>query len=190
VSIVNGTWHRDGTAPPFDPHRIAAALLVLQNRPADDDELVAVVGAPVTPTGSVVTGEVDAVLRGRTRRLRLTASFAHASRDDKAILRVTNFPLPRTATAAGDALNQGMRDEHDLSRSEGLIDFQQRNDTLFCFVKPTEQAEVIAARLRSHPAFFVDVDARLPAPMPQLLRNWTTTYGGVSARETLEKLAS
>ena len=71
VGLINGTAYRGGTQPPLDPFRVLAALRrLLEDARVPDGDLIGVAGPPWSGTHCTVTGDLDALARGRRVVLR------------------------------------------------------------------------------------------------------------------------
>jgi hypothetical protein len=73
VGLINGTTYGGGTQPPLAPFRVLAALArLLENRRAADAEVLRIVGPPDPVTGCELTGNLDALIKGRPAAVRQT----------------------------------------------------------------------------------------------------------------------
>lgn len=174
IGLVEGTLHRGGEVPPFDPELVVGALLA-----GRDDA-----GPPSLPTGGTVEGELDALLRGEAARLVLGCTIV----DEIDRLVITEVPLGVTTTAVVDAVGARLRgyeqwvggvprrirrheagaSVHDI-RDESSARFGLR--LVIDIERRTNVARVVDW-LRTIDPVTIRVECRLPAPMPELLRTW------------------
>jgi hypothetical protein len=88
VGLINGTAYGDGTQPPLEPFRVLAALArLLEDRRVADAEVLRIVGPPDPVTGCDITGDLDALMKGRRAAIRQTG-------------RITITGVPRPADTA------------------------------------------------------------------------------------------
>ncbi len=74
IGLINGDLHVGGCRPPFDPHRVVAALRSAAEDPSAD--LAAIVGPPAFPTGCTVEVAGSAALAaGRNTTLTVAAQI-------------------------------------------------------------------------------------------------------------------
>jgi hypothetical protein len=174
IGLVEGTLHRGGDVPPFDPAAVVGALLAGS---AD-------AGPPAMPTGGTVDGELDALLRGEPARLVLGCTIL----DEIDRLVITELPLGVTTTevvaAVGARLSgsesreggvprrvrrhEGGASVHDI-RDESSARFGLR---LVIEIERRTNVPRVVEWLRGIEPVTVEVDCRLTAPMPELLRGW------------------
>ncbi|HET7900743.1 MAG TPA: hypothetical protein VFL59_06110 [Candidatus Nanopelagicales bacterium] len=173
LGLVEGSWYADGPVPPFDPERVVGALLA-----AGAD-----VGLPAMPSGGVVSGDLEGLLAGRAVRLRLSCRIVAVGGD----LVITETPMG----VAGDEVLQRIaeratdhvRDAHGLPlrsiRRKGspvvdVEDLTTMRDGVRLVVRLDDGADLRAAKewLLDVWPVTVERDARLPAPMPELLDRW------------------
>jgi hypothetical protein len=84
VGIINGTAYRGGIQPPLEPLRVLAALRRLLEDPrVPDGEVLGIVGLPYSTAGCQVTGDLDALMKGRRVVVRETAKII-----------ITGVPVP------------------------------------------------------------------------------------------------
>lgn len=84
VGIINGTAYRGGAQPPLEPFRVLAALRRLLEDPrAPDSDVLGIVGLPHSTAGCEVTGDLDALMKGRRAVIRETAKIT-----------ITGVPVP------------------------------------------------------------------------------------------------
>ena len=73
AGLINGTVYGGGTRPPLEPFRVLAALRrLLEDRLVADAELLRIVGPPDPVTGCELTGNLDALAKGRRAAIRQT----------------------------------------------------------------------------------------------------------------------
>jgi hypothetical protein len=174
IGLVEGTLHRGGEVPPFDPASVVGALLA-----GGSDA-----GPPSLPAGGTVEGEVDALLRGERARLVLGCTIV----DEIDRLVITEVPLGVTTTDVVDAVGARLRgyeqweggvprlvrrheagaSVHDI-RDESSGRFGLR---LVIDIERRTNVPRVVEWLRTITPVTVEVDCRLPAPMPELLRGW------------------
>ena len=89
VGLINGTVYGGGTQPPLDPFRVLAALRrLLEGRRVTDAEVHRIVGPPDPVTGCELTGNLDALAKGRPAAIRQTARII-----------ITGVPVPEPDAA-------------------------------------------------------------------------------------------
>jgi DNA gyrase subunit A len=115
IGLINGDVHWGGTAPAFDPQRVAEAVVRAGETPSlPADEVNAIVGRPAFPTGCEVRGDVDALARGETIELRLSARVAIET-DGAAPCLVISHPPPRVSIPEiGQALADRVNSANEL----------------------------------------------------------------------------
>ena len=92
VGLINGTAYGGGAQPPLEPFRVLAALArLLEDRRVTDAEVLRIVGPPDPVTGCDMTGDLDALMKGRRTAIRQTGRIT-----------ITGIPVP--APAADTAL--------------------------------------------------------------------------------------
>jgi hypothetical protein len=174
IGLVDGTLHHGGEVPPFDPSAVVGALLAGKTD----------AGIPVLPTGGTVEGELDALLRGEPARLILGCTII----DEIDRLVITEVPLGVTTSAVVDAVAERLRGyerweggaprrirRHEVGAS--VHDIRDDSSSRFGLrlvidVERRTNAARVVEWLRTIAPVTVQVDCRLPAPMPQLLRDW------------------
>jgi hypothetical protein len=73
VGLINGSTYRGGIRPPLEPFRVLAALdRLLEDRLVADAELLRIAGPPYPVTGCELTGNLDALIKGRSAAIRQT----------------------------------------------------------------------------------------------------------------------
>ena len=76
VGIINGTTYRGGVQPPLEPFRVVAALRrILEDPRAPDSDVLGIAGPPYSAAGCQVTGDLDALMKGRRAVIRETAKI-------------------------------------------------------------------------------------------------------------------
>jgi hypothetical protein len=87
VGLINGTSYRGGTQPPLEPFRVLAALRQLLDRPRmTSADLLRAVGPPYSAAGCDITGDMDALIRGRRTPISQTGRII-----------ITGVPVPEPA---------------------------------------------------------------------------------------------
>lgn len=90
VGIINGTTYRGGMQPPLEPLRVLAALRALLEDPrTPDSDVLGIVGPPYSTAGCEVTGDLDALMKGRRAMIRETARIT-----------ITGVPVPPAPAGA------------------------------------------------------------------------------------------
>jgi hypothetical protein len=90
AGLINGTWWRGALRPPLDPFRVIPVLRRLVDDPGfPDNELLQLVGRPVSLTGSELTGDFQALADGRRTTIR-----------EAPLITRTAAPVPPAATRA------------------------------------------------------------------------------------------
>jgi hypothetical protein len=87
VGLINGTTYRGGTQPSLEPFRVLATLRRLLDHPRTTDaDLLRAVGPPYSVTGCDITGDLDALFKGRRTVIRETGRVI-----------ITGVPVPELA---------------------------------------------------------------------------------------------
>src|SRR5258706_11995206 len=74
AGLINGTWWRGAAQPPLDPFGVITALRHLIDDPGlPDSQLLHFAGGPISTTGSELTGDFEALTRGRRTTIREAA---------------------------------------------------------------------------------------------------------------------
>jgi hypothetical protein len=90
AGLINGTAYGGGTQPPLEPFRVLAALRrLLEDRQVADTEVLRIVGPPYPVTGCELTGDLDALIKGRQAVIRETGRIT-----------ITGVPVPGPAADA------------------------------------------------------------------------------------------
>jgi hypothetical protein len=84
VGIINGTTYRGGMQPPLEPPRVLAALRRLLEDPhVRDSDVLGIVGLPYSTACCEVTGDLDALMKGRRAVIHETGKIT-----------ITGVPVP------------------------------------------------------------------------------------------------
>ncbi len=87
VGLINGTSYRGGTQPPLEPFRVLATVRRLLDHPRmTNADLLRAVGPPCSVTGCDITGDLDALVKGRRTAIRQTGRIT-----------ITGVPVPELA---------------------------------------------------------------------------------------------
>jgi hypothetical protein len=87
VGLINGTAYGSGTQPPLEPFWVLAALArLLEDRRVADSEVLRIAGPPYPVTGCDLTGDLDALMKGRRAAIRQTGRIT-----------ITGVPVPEPA---------------------------------------------------------------------------------------------
>jgi hypothetical protein len=90
VGLINGTAYGGGTQPPMEPFRVLAALRrLLEDTRVADAEVLRIVGPPYPVTGCDLSGDLDALMKGRRAVIRQTGRMT-----------ITGVPVPEPAADA------------------------------------------------------------------------------------------
>jgi DNA gyrase/topoisomerase IV subunit A len=93
VGLINGTSYRGGTQPPLEPFRVLAALRQLLEHPRmTNADLLRAVGPPYSVTGCDITGDLDALIKGRRTAISQTGRII-----------ITGVPVPEPSGSARTA---------------------------------------------------------------------------------------
>jgi hypothetical protein len=196
VGLINGSMYRGGRQPPYDPHRMIAAVLRAAQSPGlPDDELAAVAGPPAFPAGCAVAGDLAGLAAGRRTELRLTAAVTQGRWHEQAVLDITRLP-PRTGRAEVIAAIRARARRPPpwaLDRRPELLEHswvpvrevrEERDEAgsgsgsaIRCLLLPGTDPDRAAAALRETWGVSVTAEAVLPAPLPALLRSWIRRHG-------------
>lgn len=199
IDLVNGSMYRGGARPPLHPRRTLDALGALLERPSvDDDELVALVGPPAFPGGCEVTGGLASLHAGRRTKLTLTARFAEHGPGE---LDITNLPpgsalvfSPGQWSSGGPdspASRLGSPTGRTASPIASISNVSTREGTrLRCRLRPGVTFDEAVAHLRGVWGVAVEVEAQLPRPLPDMLREWTSAQGEPGTAAALHDLAN
>ena len=210
MGLINGDYYAGGLRPSFPARRVIDALLALVADPArPEEDVLALLGPPVFPTGCDVDGDIDALLAGRPVELRLTPRMEIDTTNSPVTIDLTHFAPTLDAAACVRALSRFIMDGTENPRAVRLDD--DRN-------APPELAEVtdlsssqtgprlrvklplgsdpVAAvsSLRSRSYDFggvmVPVQADLGAPAVEMLRRWAREHAEPGLAAGLERFAA
>lgn len=176
LGVVEGTWYADGPVPPFDPERVVGALLA----GATD------VGGPSMPAGGRVVGDLESLLAGDPVRVRVECTIVAVGgnlvitaipmgvRGDEVLQRIVDRAHDYERDAAGRPVRPHRAIRRKGSPVVDLQDMSTERDGVRILVRLEEGSDLLAAK-----EWLLDVwpvtterDARLPAPMPELLDTW------------------
>jgi len=137
VGLINGTAYRGGTQPPLDPFRVLAALRrLLEDARVPDGDLIGVAGPPWSGTHCTVTGDLDALARGRRVVLREAGRIT-----------ITGVPVPdeppRAPSAPGDRQYDPYRGTGEAPPAHLVI------ESVPAATVASEMAQAIASRAAS-----------------------------------------
>jgi DNA gyrase/topoisomerase IV subunit A len=195
IALINGTFYKGGGRPSFEPRQLIAGLAhLVSDDGIQDEELIDAVGPPAFPTGCDVSGDIDGLIAGHSTTLKLTAIVREVAEAGATVLDISNLPpgirssqvvdniAARVNVDLGDELTAQaaieLRDVRDVSSPE--------EPRVRCVLAPGADPGVTAARLRDVWGVTIEIAARLPAPLPDLLRTWVRAH---AADETADALA-
>lgn len=179
IRLIEGNAYCGGSVPPFAPRAVVRALdrLLDLGDAIPDTELDELVGPPALPTGGVVHGDIAALLRGEPTPVEMSCRIEHGAIGEARTLEIVGFPLRGNPDEILDGI--ATRIPHAGSRRGGGQEFASnvqdhssgRHGTRIV-VALREGVDIQAAEawLRSVWPVTVEVDWRLPAPMPDRLR--------------------
>jgi hypothetical protein len=185
VRLVNGDLALGGSAPSFDPVRLAAALRAT-GRGDSDDALVELLGLPSFPTGCTVDGDLAQLASGQPTKLRLSARVEIEEHNGGSRLVITNFPFGVGADAAAEsnedrvsaARNPEAFEAHEeLSATLDIAMQSIRNESIgdtqrvVCDVAPGGDPEVCRARVLDTWPVRIELTVHLGAPLAAILRD-------------------
>lgn len=200
IGLINGNTDRQGSRPPFGPHRVITALLHLAAHPdTADDALVDLVGAPHFPTGCEVDGDLDELFSGRFCPVTLRAR-ARQTASNPVEVTLDCFPPgvePADAiaalTAAGtepawvrayprlaDEIRFPLRDVEDTS--------SPRHQQITCRGTAEATADDLLRVFRMLWPLGTNMLLRLPAALPALLREWVAAATAEDITASLRQL--
>jgi DNA gyrase/topoisomerase IV subunit A len=183
IGLINGDLAFGGTAPPFDPVRIASALHAAVNG-ASDGELVELAGPPAFPIACAVDGDLAALASGASSTLSLRARVAIESDESGSRLVISHFPWSVGPGDASEALASRIDAEahRDLrARQPDLFDRMRvrlrdiRNEShddigrVVCELEPDADPEVCRERVLETWPITTEFRVQLRAPLTQLL---------------------
>ena len=203
AGLINGNVYQQGTRPPFPAAAVIAAVRQVMRYPdVPDRELTEIVGPPVFPTGHTGRGDLAALAASRETLLRLEASVTIS--DDRRRVIVENIPYGVTTDDAATAIAgrgnmyrwAATRPRPGLSQAAGLpiADFRDETDhrhpggRLVCVVAPEATPEEVRGRLLDVYGVYNTVRAKLPRPLPTLVREWVSAHQGEDLEVSLTAL--
>jgi hypothetical protein len=202
IGLINGNTYREGLRPPFHPRTIMDAVREVIRRPEiPDQELAVIVGPPFFVTGcEVITGQA-ALAAGRRTELRLRARVSLD--DDRGQVVIGNFP-PNVSTddaaqiIASRAGERPWADDHPrLHRLTRLPLAGVRDETtertdpfgrLICTPSRGTSPEELRDMLLDVPGVCTSMPARLPQPLPALIRHWVQANADEDLLASLDAL--
>jgi hypothetical protein len=163
LGLIEGTAFRGGDIPPFDPAAVVSALLAGR---AD-------AGRPSFPTGGVVGGAVEALLRGELARITVSSAI----RAEGGHLAITEIPYGVGPQDLHDRVHDAraaLRAARETCPMQRIVDETNIRDGVRLYVEPEKGADLRELRdwLMRIPPVQRAFDCRLPAPMPELLTGW------------------
>lgn len=201
VGLINGNTYREGTRPPFRPAGVIAAIREIIGRPnVTDAELAAVVGPPVFPTGHAGRGDLEGLAAGRATELRLEADVT-ISPDGQQVI-VENIPFGSTTDdviigIANRAKVSRWAERHPglaqaarlpLSDIRDVTDGNHPNGRFVCTPAQGTSPEELCARLMDVYGVRTTVRAKLPRPLPAMIRAWTAEHAAEDLEASLAAL--
>jgi hypothetical protein len=197
IGMVNGDLHADGLRPPFNAVRVLETLTALVRRPdLSDDELVRLVGAPEFPTGCRVEGDLAGLAAGEPATLTLRAHLTHeptrGASGPRAAIVVTCLPPMASANEVAWVLSERAETPRwqpthpDLANRvriplADVVDATTGGTTgldtrLVISLHPDGDPTDVEAMLDDVWGIKVEVNTRLPAPLPDMLRQWVARF--------------
>jgi DNA gyrase/topoisomerase IV subunit A len=208
VGLINGSMYRGGQQPPYDPHRMIAAVLRAAQSPGlPDDELTAAAGPPAFPAGCEVDGDLAGLVVGRRARLRLTAAVTVGHWHEQAVLDITRLPPGTGRAEVIAAIRARARrpppwalDRHPELLARGWVPVREVREerdeassgsepVIRCVLLPGTDPDRAAAAARETWGVSITAEAVLPAPLPALLKSWTRRHGPGAATAGARLLA-
>jgi DNA gyrase/topoisomerase IV subunit A len=189
IGLINGNTYREGTRPPFRAAGVIAAIREVVSSPdAAAAELVSIVGPPVFPTGHAGRGDLEGLAAGQATELRLEADVT-ISPDGHQVI-VENIPFGSTtddaAIGIANRAEVSRRAERhpDLAQATRLplsdirdvTDRDHPNGRFVCTPARGTSPEELRARLLDIYGVHTTVRAKLPCPLPAMIRTWAATY--------------
>lgn len=184
IGLINGDLAFGGTAPPFDPVRVASALRAAVLG-ASDAELVELVGLPAFRIACSVEGDLAAIGSGESSNLRLSARVAIESDERESRLVISHFPFGIGPDDAFQVLASrvevddasSLRNDHpDLYAVMHVplrdIRNESRDDLgrVVCDLEPEADPATCRERVLETWPVTTELTAQLGAPLAQLLR--------------------
>jgi DNA gyrase/topoisomerase IV subunit A len=183
IGLINGDLAFGGTAPPFDPVRIASALHAAVDG-ASDGELVELVGLPAFPIACAVEGDLAALASGTSSTLSLSARVAIESGERGERLVISHLPWGigpedashSLATRVDAEAHRDLRDRQpDLFEAMRVLLRDVRNEShdsigrIVCDIQPDADPEVCRERVLETWPITTEFRVQLRAPLTQLL---------------------
>lgn len=183
LGLVNGSTFRGGVRPPFDPARVAAAVLAVATG-GSPDEAARTVGLPAFPGGSTMGFDtddrgLDHLRRGWHAGLTFDSVLERTEDRGRPALDVVVLPpyvnpdevCTRVAELANAA--QGRSPIRDLT------DLTSMHTGLRLRFIPATDVSLDAAEefLRRVPGIGLHLYVQLSAPLPDLLQRWVARHG-------------
>jgi len=188
LGLINGNTYRKGTRPPFRPQRIIEALRqVIRHPGVSDQEIIGLAGPPFFLNGCSVAGDFAALAAGRAVVLRLEARVTIS--EDRGSVLIENFPPnanpdDAAASIASRARAHAWAEQHpELHRTSSLPmrdlrdESSRGRDLVVCVPERGTAPEELRDRLLSVHGVYTSVPARLPRPLPAMIRGWAGTHG-------------
>ena len=202
IGLINGNTHRGGARPPFNPTRLIGALQHLAGHPdTPDAELIELVGPPQFPGGCEIDGDLHDLVAGRPCPVTLRA---HIEQTGGNPVEVTIDRLP-PGVSTGEILRalHAAAEERPWTHTHRRLAQQVRfplSDIIDASRSATPRIEVtgrsdatlddINRFLRTIWHLGTNRLLELPAPLPDLLRSWTTAAPGEDITASLKLLAT
>ena len=117
IGLINGNSHAGGLRPPLAPGSVLRAIR--QADTATDDELTAIVGLPVFPTGCLVDGDPDAFAAGTATELHLSACITPHGSDR---LVISHLPPQSAPSEIAQRIVSRLSSPSGLTESRPTID--------------------------------------------------------------------
>jgi len=186
IGLINGSVHLDGPTPPFDPHRIVAALLAVKDG-ASDAELIDTVGPPSFPTGCHVDVDLAELAAGHEAVVRCEA---HIDRAENGELVISRLPPRSSASDIGSSIELRVR-----RAGSDVLPIADLNDASFgsqtrIVVRLVDSADPdsVARQLRDMWGVHTTINVELGAPLPTVLRTWVDRHGDIDLRKQLRPI--
>lgn len=185
IALINGDLAPGGSSPPFDPWRVADAVLAAGSD-VDDAALVAMVGPPAFPTGCDIEVDLAALASGEPTTLRMSArcdleETARLVGGEAVVLShlpfgigsvvVTDSIARRVDTARNARNRPELRVELDLPIRDVRDETTQPGARIVCLLNAGADPDDCRARLLDIWPVATERTVRLRAPLAQLLRD-------------------